>query len=272
MSSLLFALLVSGPFVFSAFAQPLPDSLFARVVVLERIAYETERDNWNQPSYPQANGFFVSFGTSGLRYLVTAKHAFHRPDTVAETQIHVVGIAGRNHEYVLGDYRTSRSVLQHQDSLVDLVMIDNTTDGVRSDWEEVPACFRPDDIIGKEELEALRRGQKVVYIGRLPDSENPATGTYQMPQGIFLKAVHEPFRLLDPEHHFAFRADFTLRIPGRPGVSGSPIVLRQGDRYRLLGIISAFALDANKQMTDVAYCTAAYRILETLESKPIPLK
>ncbi len=253
-----------------ASAQPYPDSLIARVVFLEKIAYETGSNNWNQPSYPQATGFFISFGTAGLRYLVTARHALYRPDTVAGTQIHVVGIAGRNRDYVLGDYRTSRSVLQHQDTLVDLVMIDNTSDGVGTDWEDTLPFFQPSDVVGKGELEALRRGQKVMYIGRWPDSDNPATGTYQMPQGLFLKAVREPLRLVDPEHHFAFRADFSVRIPGRAGVSGSPVLIRQENRYRLLGVISAFALDANKNMTNVAYCTAGYRILETLESRPVP--
>lgn len=266
----LVVLLVLGAYPLPAPAQSFPDSLLTRVVVLEKIAYKTGDVSWNQPSYPQANGFFMSFGNTGLRYLVTAKHAFHRPDTVVATQIHVVGFAGQNREYLLGDYRTSRSVLQHQDTLVDLVMIDNTIDGSKDNWKNPFPFFSPSDIVGEAELEALRRGQKVVYVGRWPDRENPATGTYQMPQGVFLKAVREPLRLVDPEHHFAFRADFSLKIPGRPGVSGSPVLIRQGNRFRLLGIISAFALDANKNMTDIAYCTAAYRILETLESRPIP--
>jgi hypothetical protein len=76
--------------LFPAFAQPLPDSLVARVVLLEKIAYDPVTQNGHLPSYPQANGFFMSFGNSGLRYLVTAKHAFCRPDTVAATQIHVL--------------------------------------------------------------------------------------------------------------------------------------------------------------------------------------
>jgi len=270
-SCLLIALLFFPFLSLPLCAQTFPDSLIARVVLLERIAYETGANSWNQPGYPQATGFFVSFGSSDLRYLVTAKHAFHRPDTVQETQISAVGTGGQNHEYILGDYRTSRSVLQHQDSLVDLIMIDNTTDGAGTDWNESLPYFRPSDIVGKQELESLRRGQKVVYIGRWPDPKDPANGTYRMPQGVFLKAETDPLRLVDPERRYAFKADFSLRIPGVPGVSGSPVLMRQGNKYRLLGIISAFALDANKELTSVAYCTAAYRILETMESRPTPI-
>ena len=262
--------LVLGVCTFPALAQQFPDSLQARVVLLERIAYETGSNNWNQPSYPQANGFFVGFGTTALKYLVTAKHALYRPDTVAGTQIHVVGVADQIRDYVLSDYRTSRSVLLHQDTLVDLVMIDNTTDGSGDNWKDILPYFRTSDIVPREELQSLSRGQKVMYVGHWPDAENPTTGTYQMPQGVFLKAMTEPLRLVDPERQFAFKADFSLRIPGRPGVSGSPVLIRQGNHYRLLGIISAFALDTNKNMTNVAYCTAAYRILETLESRPVP--
>lgn len=251
-------------------AQQFPDSLVARVVLLEKIAYETGSNNWNQPGYPQATGFFISIGSAGLRYLVTAKHALHRPDTVAATQIHAVGIAGLNREYLLGDYRTSRSVLHHLDTLVDLVMIDNTADGIGGDWQDTLPSFQPSDVVSKEELENMRHGQKVMYIGRWPDPDNPVTGTYQEPQGVLLKAGREPLRLVDPERHYAFEADFSLRIPGRPGVSGSPVLIRQGNRYRLLGIISAFAVDSNKEMMNIAYCTAAYRILETLESRPMP--
>lgn len=247
--------------------QSLPDSLIARVVLLERIAYETEEGNWNQPKYPQATGFFMSLGSSALRYLVTAKHALYRPDTVVATQIHAVGIEGKERDFLLTDYRTSRSVVQHEDSLVDLLLIDNNTGLSPQKFD--PHSFRESDIVGKSELERLRRGLQVFYIERWPDSAGTGMGAYKMPQGVFLKAPPEPLRLLDPIRNFSFNADFSLRIPGRPGVSGSPVLIRQGGRYRLLGIVSAFALDSNKNMTSVAFCTAAYRILETLAPRLI---
>jgi hypothetical protein len=254
-------LLLAGTLAFTVPPSP-PDSLFSKVVIFKKGTGNPGIGLGLSWGSPLATGFYLDTGNVRCAFFVTARHVLRIPDSVAGLRVHIVNASGHVQDEYLGDYRVAPSVMTHPDFWTDIALLTNHHPGTAGDSL---SGFCIDDIVTPEEFRRMSRGSQVFYIGMCLDSIMSARNVYSFPVGTWLSTFEPQHLLVDSTHRLAWRADFALKIPGSPGISGSPVLVKDQERYRLIGIVNGFGVDALGRLVDTAYCTAAYRILETLQ-------
>ena len=266
-------------FPFPLFSQVPPDSLLQRIGFFKHFVDNPMVLNESNRKYidsladslgfPIATHFYVKPDTLPELYAVTARHVLHYDTTRFKGSRRAVRIVrdtkgGRRDETLY--YRVPRSnfVFYHPDSLVDLALFDLSS---KLKFPEISGeyhSFSLREILTSEELDTLKAGQEVFYIGAYPDSVFSERLWYWYPHGT-LKAIVRPLLIQDTTIGFRFKAEILLNIKAKGGVSGSPVLVRKNDEWKVLGIING----GNAAAT---LCTPAYRILEALEGRRVQKK
>jgi hypothetical protein len=255
------------------YAQNLSDSLFKKTVIFKRQAYgnivdSTMNEYFNELGYPQATGFFIKPDSAGQLYIATARHVIMRSDKVKGISLYFTSHTDQEELLTILKFDDLRNVgLYANDSLVDLVLVNDCS---RPEVEEhLPkiSAFRPNEIMSKEEFLSVKPSQELFYIGMFPDSVESEDNIYWFPTG-YLKDIPKTSQVVvDTSKHLKFSYDFVMRIDGKPGVSGSPVFVKVGNSYKIFGIVNGFFNDSLQlNQTKNFIGTAGFRILEILKA------
>lgn len=257
------------------YAQRPPDSLFQKVVIFKKPAYGNKVDSlskayFREAGYPQATGFYIKPDSVGQLYIATAKHVFHRNDSIQTITIAWKSLLNK------GDFWSSHLFLKNnvglydQDSLVDMVLVYNCLPPAAAHYLPKVYAFHPDEIMTKEEFFSVKPGQKLFYIGMYPDSISSEVTYFLNPTGQLKEIDTIPRIAKDMRSNLRFSYDFKLYIVGEPGISGSPVIMKAGNSYKVFGIINGSLNDSiQSAQTKNIIGTAAYRILDVLRSNSL---
>ena len=258
------------------FAQRPPDSLFQKVVIFKRpangYAVDSSLKSYYQfAKWPQATGFYISPGRPGKLYVATAKHVFLTNDTVKAIAIAWETLLDKDPFWSSRLYHPKSVGLYPEDAFIDLVLADDcfSSEIAGKGFRKVHG-FRPGEIVTREEFLSVQPNQELFYIGMNPDSISSEFNDYCFPSGRIKEVYSSPSIVTDSNNGFTFSYDFTLNIIGKRGISGSPIFIKAGDRYKLFGIVNGFKTNWSQSTESIeVLCTAAYRILDILKSNAL---
>jgi hypothetical protein len=252
-------------------AQRPPDSLFQSVVIFKRPAYGNAVDSamkayYREAKLPQATGFYIRPDSAGQLYIVTANHSFHRNDSSETITIQWKTLLDKHSFTTSHTFRVQGLGLYPQDTLIDIVLVSESRppEFVRNVFNNVHA-FHPNEIMTKEEFLSIKSGQEMFYIGMYPNSIASIEDYYWSPTGQLKEIYSIPRITKDTMANFTFCYDFKLNIVGKGGISGSPIIMKVDDSYKVFGIINGYLNDSSQtKQTKNFIGTAGYRILEIL--------
>lgn len=265
LSDLILAIMLN---VATVYPQTFVDSLMWKVVIFKPPNHGRMMNFPDDVEHPQATGFCLRTEDSSELYYVTAKHIIPSLENILKVGVDVEGIDKNRRQYtqniyIKSGFKNSGIKIFHPDSLIDLLVLNIADIGSRvgSGVFQRPDGFGVDDIIRKDEFESIRKGQGVFYIGMDPDSINSLRNWYWIVLGVVDTIFNVPSMYEDKQAGFAFSGDFLLRVAiGKHGVSGSPVFVKVGDKYKVLGIVNAMVSAKDEIMCG----TAGYRILEIL--------
>lgn len=248
-------------------SQNLPDSLLRRVVIFKKMVYGSDMNFQRELGLPEATGFYIKSDSISQLYIATAKHILIRKDTIKTTHVHYRHWTKDGNEedvtFILSpEFKNSASKKFSSDKLIDLLILDQSLPvGAASRLPQVHG-FSPNEIMNKNEFESIKKGQEIFYIGMYPDSVHTENNYYWIVQGIVDTVFIKPVVVEDKRLGFKLKVDYALKAIGKPGVSGSPVILQMGGQYKLFGIINAISIVNNNIFM---LGTASYRINEILK-------
>jgi hypothetical protein len=207
---------------------------------------------------PWATFFFYKGTGSNEFYAITAKHVI-KFNSDSSRQLRLVFNSSDGVQSFTYGISTNHSsiVTYHPDTLIDIAVLcfyhlTKFYNGVQ--W------FTKEDFITKEELQKLKPGQPVTFIGLYPDSASNRNIYYWHPLGTFEKIFKPPLINTDITNGFKSKVEIKIKTPAKGGISGGPALIFKNGRWKILGIINCG--DSSK-----IYCTPAYKILEMLPTK-----
>jgi hypothetical protein len=254
-------------------AQRPPDSLFQKVVIFKRPVYgdavnSAMRVYYRDAKLPQATGFYIRPDTAGQLYIATAKHVFLRNDSIQTITIQWKALLEKYSFWFFHSYRVRDVGLYPQDTLIDIVLANESYPPEAAGFGKNKVDgFHPSEIMTKEEFLAVKPGQELFYIGMNPDSISSEGMYYWFPTGKLKEICIIPKKVQDAMINYTFSYDFKIEIVGKPGISGSPIIMKAGDGYKVFGIINGHLDDTSQgAQTKNFIGTAGYRILDILRN------
>jgi hypothetical protein len=248
----------------------LEDSLVLPHVGIFTNVFESWGDKYTSP---RASWFYYKPDTTTERlYLATAKHVLYK-DSLKHTFEYLLAKDAYGSQNTIGN--PSSTVLPYPDSLIDLLLVDNSLAYSIMRYHYAGRGFLDEDIVSKEEAFSLVRGQRVLYVGMQPDSLwvnekgrfNPA---FSVIQTTVVDVPRVPQVVHDSSKNMDIRIELILKGYTRSGLSGSPVMLVQTDsamkrRLKLLGIVNGRSQVDHHWYT---FCTLAYHLKELSATRP----
>lgn len=259
----------------SANCQTRLDSLFklAAPHVGVFVDYKTK----NYPTATPASWFYYRPDTSNQFYIVTAKHvllghqAISESSSISHGRMHLMAKDAYGSQLSFTFESKSMALGFHPDSLIDVYL--QTVfirAGFTTEWY-TGRGFGNTDIVSKSEVDSLKNGTEVFFVGLNRGTLDSTTWRSAVP--IFRIAIGNVFAVYQPAVILSdevtgqrVKIELILTIGSEPGNSGSPVMLVTKDqvtgqqRLRLLGIINA-GFVRGPYIGKVA-CTLSYHLME----------
>lgn|GEM_PF-5858547 len=254
--------LIITVFSFQLMSQSIPDSLMFKVGVFKNwFESKTLQRYYDSIGMvmPIATFFFLKGNKLDEFYAVTAKHVIQFDSNTAR-HLRMVFHSKNGIESFTWAISTKHStaISFHSDSLIDLALI--CADFLKyyngTNW------FRESDILMKSELEKVKVGDTVQFIGLYPDSVKSKDIWYWSPAGTFVGINNPPVLNRDPHTGFLSKEEITIKIKEKPGISGSPVFINYHGKWKIIGVI-------NCGDNEYVRCTPGYKILDAIATSKI---